>query len=109
MDPQFAIGIAFAGVAVGYWAKDSAPDSPAVTCHCECASSGEPAVVPKSNIGILELSVICLLCVAIGALGVVAVFFRPQPKPTRLAIDWPTKGKGRKGVFGVPSSAPSSD
>lgn len=110
MDPQYSFGLLVSGVAAGVLWKQPSTDSPAVTCHCECASSGEPAV-PAKSFGILELGIICLLSFLLGALS---VFFLvkgdiSKHKPTKLALEWPSKGKGKKGVFGVASSVPSSD
>lgn len=110
MDPQYAFGLLVSGVAAGVLWKQPSSELPVVTCHCECESKGEPTPSTKGS-GFLELGIICLLSFLLGAISVFCVSKTewPKPKGNRLALEWPAKGKGKKGVYGVASSALSSD
>lgn len=110
MDPQLSLGFLAAGAAAGFLWKPSLPENPAVTCHCDCSNSGEPQEAPGKGYGILELLIICVLCFLLGALSfLIIVKVDLKHKPSHQALVWPAKGKGKRGVFGVASSAPSSD
>ena len=102
MDPQVSFGLLVSGVAGGYFLKNSPPESPAVTCHCECASSGEAPAQVRSGIGLFELSIICLLSFVLGAVSLFAFPFRTEvktkskPNPQRLLLSGSPRGKERK-------------
>ena len=111
MDPQYSLVLLVSGVAAGLLWKQPSPESPAVTCHCECDKRGETATATGRGIGVLELGIICVLSFLLGALTVV-LFVKGEvnkTKPSKLALERPAKGKGKKGVFGVASSVPISD
>ena len=99
MDPVISSGVLIVGIGLGlssqrYYQKPEVPGT--VTCHCECG--GERSVDTGTPFRDLFLAIIFGL--VLGSTGVLAIKYWWSLVLSQPHTPSPSKGKGRKGVFG---------